>query len=273
MIVLVIALAAVFAGWQWTLGAGPSAAAADSGNSNGKSVAADRLPQANGETESPTQASEGQAGWTLTAEGDVPDKFAERARNAAVVLEEVMNTPEQSIPNSLLAEAQCVAVIPGVKKIGFGLGGRYGRGLVSCRSGGGWSRPSFVSLAGGSFGLQIGAQSTDFVLIFANERAAERLLERKFTMGGGASVSAGPVGRTAEVGTDVKLQTEIYSYSRSRGLFAGVSLEGASLATDENANEDVYGRGIGPEELLFGRGGALPAELAVFVRNLERFAS
>jgi lipid-binding SYLF domain-containing protein len=184
-----------------------------------------------------------------------------------------MGTPEQSIPDSLLAEAQCVAVIPGVKKVGFGFGGRYGRGLVSCRTEGGWSRASFVSLAGGSIGLQIGAQSTDFVMVFSNEQAARRLLERRFTMGGDASVSAGPVGRTVEAGTDVKLQTEIYSYSRSRGLFAGASLEGASLATDKDANEDVYGRGIGPEELLFGRGGALPAELAAFVRNLEKFAS
>ena len=205
--------------------------------------------------------------------GQVPDKFAERSRDAAAVLEELMNTPDQSIPNSLLADAECVAVIPGVKKVGFGFGGRYGRGLVSCRTEGGWSRPSFVSLAGGSFGLQIGAQSTDFVLVFSNERAARRLLEHRFTIGGDASVSAGPVGRTAEAGTDVKLQTEIYSYSRSRGLFAGVSLEGASLASDENANEDVYGRGVGPEELLFGRSAELPAELAGFVRNLERVAS
>lgn len=273
MILLVIALAAVFAGWQWTLAGARSEAPGESENPKAASAAVDHLPGASGEMNSATQGSQGEAGWTLTAAGNVPDKFAERSRNAAAVLEELLGTPEQSIPASLLADAQCVAVIPGVKKIGFGLGGRYGRGLVSCRTGGGWSRPSFVSLAGGSVGLQIGAQSTDFVLVFANEQAARRLLERRFTIGGDASVSAGPVGRTVEAGTDVKLQTEIYSYSRSRGLFAGVSLEGARLATDENANEDVYGRGIGPQELLFARGGALPAELAVFVRNLERFAS
>ena len=211
--------------------------------------------------------------WTIVAAGTLPDKLVERTVDATTVLDEIMGAPDEGIPSSLLDEAQCVAVIPNVKKVGFIFGARYGRGLVSCRTEGGWSRPSFVSITGGSFGFQIGAQSTDFVLIFATQTAADRLLGDKFTLGADASVSAGPSARTAEAGTDATLQTEIYAYSRSRGLFAGASLEGASLATDEDANKDVYGADTGPEELLLGRGGALPEELAVFMRILERFAS
>ena len=199
------------------------------------------------------------------------DKYADRAEEAGIVLAEVMGTPEASIPEWLLDEAHCLAVIPNVVKVGFMFGGRHGRGLVSCRVEGEWSRPSFVSLTGGSFGLQIGGQATDFILVFANRKAAERLTENKFTLGGDASVAAGPVGRTASAGTDVKLQTEIYSYSRSRGLFAGVSLEGSSLATDDNANEEIYGEGVEPEDLLFDAGD-IPQKVASFVESLEQYA-
>jgi len=199
------------------------------------------------------------------------DKYSERAEEAGIVLEEVMGTPESSIPEWLLDEAHCLAVIPNVVKVGFVFGGRHGRGLVSCRIDGGWSRPSFVSITGGSFGLQIGAQATDFILVFANRKAAERLTENKFTLGADASIAAGPVGRTASAGTDVKLQTEIYSYSRSRGLFAGLSLEGSSLSTDEDANWDVYGDRVEPEDLLFSAGD-MPGAVARFVESLERHA-
>ena len=211
--------------------------------------------------------------WTVVAEGTVPDKLVERALDATSVLDEIMNAPDRGIPISLLDRAGCVAVIPNVKKVGFIFGARYGRGLVSCRVEGGWSRPSLVSITGGSFGFQVGAQSTDFVLVFVNREAANRLLASKFTIGGDASVSAGPVGRTVELGTDVKLETEIYAYSRSRGLFAGVSLEGANLATDVEANEDAYGEPLGPEELLLNDSGRLPAELATFVRTLAAMAA
>ncbi len=211
--------------------------------------------------------------WTVVAEGTVPDKLVERALDATSVLDEIMSAPDQGIQSSLLGQAGCVAVIPNVKKVGFIFGVRYGRGLVSCRTERGWSRPSFVSITGGSFGFQIGAQSTDFVLVFANRPAADRLLGDKFTLGADASVSAGPVGKTAEAGTDVTLRTEIYAYSRSRGLFAGVSLEGASLATDLEANEDAYGEPLGPEELLLNDSGRLPAELATFVQTLAALAA
>jgi lipid-binding SYLF domain-containing protein len=197
-------------------------------------------------------------------------KLGERASDAAAVLEEIMGTPDASIPESLLRDSRCVAVIPGVVKVGFIFGGRHGRGLLSCRVGAGWSRPSYIAITGGSFGLQIGAQATDFVLIFSNERAARALVTRKITLGGDASVSAGPVGRTAEAGTDATFRTEIYSYSRSKGLFAGLSLEGSSLSVDVDANGTVYQARIGAEALLFDSSGHVPDEVAPFLRALQR---
>lgn len=205
----------------------------------------------------------------LEVSGRLPKNLAERADNAVTILDELLAAPDDGIPEALLEDTRCVAVIPRVIKVGFGFGGRHGKGLVSCRTGGSWSRPSFISLTGGSFGLQIGAQATDFVLLFQADRSAEQLTENKVTLGGDLSVSAGPIGRTAEAGTDIKLQTEIYSYSRSKGLFAGVSLEGSTLRADRDANEEAYGNGVGPDELLFSREGAVPTELAALVRRLE----
>jgi len=197
-------------------------------------------------------------------------KLGERALDAAAVLDEVMETREAGIPEYLLRDARCVAVIPRVVKVGFIFGARHGRGLLSCRVGSGWSRPSYISITGGSFGLQIGAQATDFILVFANERAAHALTSRKITLGGDASVSAGPVGRTAEAATDVTFRTEIYSYSRSKGLFAGLSLEGSSLAVDEDANDAVYEPRVDVDELLFDAVGTVPNEVAPFLRALQR---
>jgi lipid-binding SYLF domain-containing protein len=198
------------------------------------------------------------------------DKLGERALDAAAVLDEVMGTREASIPTSLLRDSRCVAVIPGVVKVGFIFGGRHGRGLVSCRVGSGWSRPSYIAITGGSFGLQIGAQATDFVLVFTNERAARALTSHKITLGGDASVSAGPVGRTTEAATDATFSTEIYSYSRSKGLFAGLSLEGSSLGIDDEANDAVYESAVDPEGLLFESGGVIPNEVVPFLRALQR---
>lgn len=198
------------------------------------------------------------------------EKLAERAEDAAAVLDEVMGTPEAAIPAKLLEGARCVAVIPRVVKVGFIFGARHGRGLLSCRVGDGWSRPSYIAITGGSFGLQIGAQATDFVLVFANERAAKALTSHKITLGGDASISAGPVGRTVEVATDATFRTEIYSYSRSRGLFAGLSLEGSSLRVDAAANEAVYGADIDLDVLLFDAAGTVPDEVAPFLRALQR---
>ncbi len=198
------------------------------------------------------------------------EKLGERAEDAAAVLDEVMGTPEAAIPEKLLEGARCVAVIPRVVKVGFIFGGRHGRGLLSCRVGDGWSRPSYIAITGGSFGLQIGAQATDFVLVFANERAAKALTSHKITLGGDASVSAGPLGRTAEVATDATFRTEIYSYSRSKGLFAGLSLEGSSLRVDGDANEAVYDGKVDADVLLFEAAGTVPNEVAPFLRALQR---
>ena len=197
-------------------------------------------------------------------------KLGERAVEAATVLDEIMGTADYSIPKALFEGARCVAVIPRVVKVGFIFGGRHGRGLLSCRVGSGWSRPAYVGITGGSFGLQIGAQATDFVLIFSNERAAKALLTNKITMGGDASVSAGPVGRTVEAATDITFRTEIYTYSRSKGLFVGLSLEGASLGLDDEANEAVYEKGVTADGLLFSVGDQVPNEVAPFLRALQR---
>jgi len=207
---------------------------------------------------------------THTAIAQDLEKLGERAVDAAAVLDEIMGTPEATIPESLLENSRCVAVIPRVVKIGFIFAGRHGRGLLSCRVSGGWSRPSYIAITGGSFGLQIGAQATDFVLVFTNERAARALTSNKITLGGDASVSVGPVGRTVEVATDLSLRTEIYSYSRSRGLFIGISLEGASLRVDKEANEAVYKEAIDADELLFDGSGPVPNEVAPFLRALQR---
>jgi len=211
------------------------------------------------------------ARWTMVAAGTMPDKFVERAAHATTVIEEISGAADHLIPDSLLDRASCVAVIPNVRKVGFIIGTRYGRGVVSCRTDGGWSRPSFVSLSGGGF--KIGAQSTDFVLVFVDQAAADRLLGDEFTLGADAAVAAGPVGSTPEAAAEETPQAEIYAYSLSGGTFAGVALDGADLGTDEDANKDVYGSGIGPQELLVNDTGELPEELEAFVRVLAIMAA
>ncbi len=174
---------------------------------------------------------------------------------ATVVFQEIMGIPEQGIPPSLLSGAQAIAIVPNVIKAGFLVGGRFGRGVVVVRDqNGAWSNPVFVTIAGGSLGFQIGAQATDLVLVFKNRRSLDSFLmgRGKFTLGADAAVAAGPVGRQLEAGTDALLSSEIYSYSRSRGLFAGVSLEGAALSLDWRANVAFYGQVISPAEILAG---------------------
>jgi lipid-binding SYLF domain-containing protein len=168
---------------------------------------------------------------------------AERAATAANVLAEIMAAPDQSIPESLLKKAVGIAVIPHVVKGAFGIGGRYGKGLVAQRNAdGGWGTPLFIEIGGGSVGLQIGVEATDVIMVFTNSAGVQPLLKGKLKLGADASATAGPVGRKAEVGTDVLLKSAIYSYSRSKGLFAGVALDGAILQMDDSANEKVYGK-------------------------------
>ena len=164
-----------------------------------------------------------------------------RVQSAIDVMNSIMSIPEQGIPPSLLGNAYGIAIIPSVIKAGFIVGGRYGKGVLCIRNeGGGWSNPLFISFMGGSVGYQIGAQSTDIILVFKSNRSVEAITGGKFTLGADASVAAGPVGRHAEASTDIQLKSEIYSYSRSRGLFAGVSLEGAALQVDYQSNSAFY---------------------------------
>src|SRR5262245_16202605 len=174
----------------------------------------------------------------------------EQSQKSAKVFQEIMNTPDKQIPRDLLDKAACVAVFPEVIKAGFIVGGRGGRGVASCRTSGGWTAPIYLNLGGGSVGLQIGAQSTDFVFVFMNRDGIDSLLSDKFTLGADASVAAGPVGRQAGAETDIKLDAKILSYSRSKGLFAGLELKGVVISPDKDDMRDVYGEGIRAKEVL-----------------------
>lgn len=197
---------------------------------------------------------------------------ATRLATSAEVLREVMATPDQAIPEDLLANSACIVIVPGMKKAAFVFGGQYGKGFILCRlpSGKGWSAPAAVMIEGGSVGFQIGASETDIIMLVMNERGAEKLMSSKFTLGADASVAAGPVGRTASADTDLKMHAEILSYSRSRGAFAGVSLAGATLRPDDDTNAELYGSELTNQEIVSGKtkatsaGSKLAAELTRF---------
>ena len=191
--------------------------------------------------------------------------------DAIEVLNNAQEVPEVRIPKWLLRDAEGIAVVPNVVKAGFVVGGRRGKGLLSIRTqDGSWSNPNFMTLTGGSLGFQAGVQSTDIILVFKSRRSIEDLLRGKFTLGGDASVAAGPVGRAAEAATDIKLKAEIYAYSRSRGLFAGVSLDGTALRIDHRANEAVYAEGITPRRIFAGSLGAVHETLVAFRDQLDK---
>ncbi len=175
-----------------------------------------------------------------------------RTHKAAEVFQEIMATPDHGIPHSLLASAKCIAIIPGDKKFAFVFGGNYGRGLATCRTSHGWSAPIFIAIEGGSVGYQIGGSSTDLVLLFMNSRALNSLLGDKFKLGADASVAAGPVGRAATANTDIRLNAEILSYSRSKGLFAGVSLNGSVVMDDKSGNASMYGASVERRQIVNG---------------------
>ena len=198
----------------------------------------------------------------------------ERATNASKVLDEIMRSPDSAIPKRMLDDAYAVAVIPSVVKAGLVVGGRHGRGLVAVRSPDGtWSNPSFIKLTGGSVGFQAGVQSTDVVLVFRSARGVDSIVHGKFTLGADAAVAAGPVGRTAQASTDGQLKAEIYSYSRSRGLFAGVALDGAVLSIDDDANAASYGPNITPRAVFEGRVDAVPSAVVDFRDKLEEYGA
>lgn len=194
------------------------------------------------------------AGTTLLAQ-----KENDRIQNSTTVLKEIMGMPD-SIPKDLLDRAECVIVIPSVKKFAVGVGGSYGRGVMECRGGqafdGPWGAPAMVILEGGSIGLQLGGQATDYVLLVMNDRGADSILSSKVKLGGDASAAAGPKGRTAGASTDIAMRAEILTYSRARGLFAGVSLEGSTLRQDTDGNAAVYGMKLTARDIV--RGAAIP---------------
>jgi lipid-binding SYLF domain-containing protein len=206
------------------------------------------------------------------AQGKNVQKGAEQAQKAATVFREIMGTPDKSVPKGLLHKAECVAVFPQVIKAGFIVGGRGGRGVVSCRARNGWTAPAYLTMGGGSFGLQIGAQSTDFVLLFMNQKAIDSLLKSKFTLGGDASVAAGPVGRAVTAETDAYMNAEILSYSRSKGLFAGLELKGVVIGTDDSDMRDTFGEGVSPRDVVVDQKVKGPAPILVYPKTLARYS-
>ena len=203
------------------------------------------------------------------------NKEQKRLENSGVVMEEIMNTPE-NIPQEILEKAECVIVFPSVLKLAVGIGGSYGRGAMVCRTGSGfkgpWGAPAMYALEGGSFGFQLGGQATDLVLLVMNDRGAQSILSSKVKLGADASAAAGPKGRDASADTDAYLRAEILSYSRSRGLFAGISLEGSTLRPDDDASEQVYGRKIKAKDIVLGSRTGVPVSGRHLVRVLQKGA-
>ncbi len=208
---------------------------------------------------------------TLTAVASDHEDDVKRTDKATQVFKEIMNTPDQGIPQDLLESAKCIAIIPGEMKFAFIFGGNYGRGLATCRTAHGWSAPVFVAIDGGSVGYQIGGSSTDLVMLFMNDHALQSLLGDKFKLGADASVAAGPVGRNAQAGTDLKLSAEILSYSRTKGVFAGVSLDGAVVQADKSGDEAMYGHTVSRREVLDGKV-AVPASARPLLEELGGYA-
>jgi SH3 domain-containing YSC84-like protein 1 len=204
----------------------------------------------------------------------VSGKVNDRFERSGQVLQEMIGAPDKGIPKGMLDHARCVAVVPSLKKGGLGLGARFGHGFVTCRRNmtGAWGPVSSFKIAGGTMGFQIGLESVDVVLLFVNQRGVEKLLQDQFSLGGDASVSAGPVGRTAEAETDVLLRSEVYSYARSRGLFAGIALDGARMYQDGDVNKDLYGREVKAADILVNSKVGMPASASPLISVLNKYS-
>ena len=214
--------------------------------------------------------------WVPMAQAAAADraKAVDKVHTAAAGLKEIMNTPDKGIPRDLLRQAAAVAIFPGVIKAGFVIGGKYGRGVILRHDAASnrWSAPAFYSIGAGSVGWQIGAESTDLILVIRHQRGVDSLLRHEFTLGGDASVAAGPVGRRAEASTDVALKSEVLAYSRSRGLFAGISLEGAKINVLGDYNRAYYGRSLTARQILLGHAVAPPASARGLIEELVRYS-
>ena len=214
-------------------------------------------------------------GFCTLASAASTKEVGDRVVSAAVVLKEISEIPEKGIPTDLLNKSYCVAVVPSMKKGGFIFGANYGKGVLSCRINNGegpWSPPNMIQLAGGSFGLQIGAQAVDVVLVIMNLSGLESMLDSKFTVGGDASVAAGPVGRTASAETDAWMRAQILAYSRARGLFGGLTIKGSTLRPDNNANHVLYGKDVLPRSILLHRTDPIPKDAQIFVDTLTKLS-
>jgi len=207
---------------------------------------------------------------TLTAVASDREDDINRTQKAAQVFKEIMSTPDKGIPQELLESVKCIAIIPGELKFAFIFGGNYGRGLATCRTEHGWSAPMFVAIEGGSVGYQIGGSSTDLVMLFMNDHALQSLVSDKFKLGADASVAAGPVGRHASADTDLRLKAEVLSYSRAKGVFAGVSLDGAVVQADKSEDKAMYGDHVDRHEILDGKV-AVPASARPLLHEIGEY--
>jgi len=209
----------------------------------------------------------------LALQAVAEDKEADRVEKSGTVISEIMDIPD-NVPQGVVDKADCVVILPSVLKLAFGFGGSYGRGVMTCRSGktfdGPWSAPTMMALEGGSFGLQLGGQATDFVLLLMSAKSASSILESKVKLGGDASAAAGPVGRNASAETDVTMRAEILSYSRARGLFAGVSLSGSTLRPDNDANKKLYGKEVSAKTIVFDKAVPAPASAKLLLATLTK---
>ncbi len=207
----------------------------------------------------------GTLGWAGTAKEDATN----RLENATSVVQEIMSAPDNGIPEEVLEHAKCVAVVPHMVKGGFVFGGKHGKGVATCRTADGWSAPAFITISGGSWGLQIGLEGVDLIMIIQNEKGMQKLLDSNFKIGADASAAAGPVGRHASAGTDWKMDTEILTYSRAKGAFAGLTLEGASVRQDSDSRKAIYGRKVTTRALLLGKVPA-PAVTHPFLAEIRK---
>jgi lipid-binding SYLF domain-containing protein len=209
--------------------------------------------------------------WALsaaTALAAISTAEINRLRESTTVVRELRDMSDKGIPDDLWSRADCVVVIPNMKKAAFGIGGEYGRGVMSCREGSAWSAPLFMTLAKGTWGLQIGAEQVDLVLLVMNKRGADKMLQDNISLGADASVAAGPVGRSGAASTDAQFSAEILSYSRAQGVFAGIDLSGGVLRPDKDANTDIYGPNHVSRDIVMGQGIAVPAAASDFIRSL-----
>jgi lipid-binding SYLF domain-containing protein len=206
----------------------------------------------------------GALSWAASAREDATD----RLDSATTVLHEIMSMPDKGIPEEVLEHAKCVTVIPHMIKGGFVFGAKGGKGVATCRTANGWSAPAFITISGGSWGLQIGVEAVDVVMIIQNDKGMQKLLSSNFQVGGDASAAAGPVGRHAEAGTDWKMDTEILTYSRAKGAFAGLTLEGASIRQDNDSRRAMYGRNVTTRALLLGKV-AVPSAAQPFLAEVH----